>query len=194
MSRTHSRSLVRLLVGLGGLIATLVIALFVIPDATRSLAQENRARTNAQAALAQRLQELKEFQELATRIKEGRERLEALERNMPQGTIGSMQWTLSKTLHDLSQKHGVRLQSVKYGLPNREGAKGTDLEAMDVEFNGVGIYESLKTFMLALEGSDLPFAVSSVRLEESPDGARLTVTLRAFRKGGAVKDESREEA
>ena len=194
MSSLPNRSLIRLIVGLVGLTAALIIALLIIPDATRSLEQEKRAKANAQAALTQRLQELKEFQDLATQIQQGRERLESLERNMPQGSIGTMQWTLSKTLHELAQKHGVRLQAVKYGLPNREGAKGTDLEAMDVEFNVSGIYENLKPFMLALEGSDLPFAVSSVRLEESPDGARLTVTLRAFRKGAPAMDEPREEA
>mgnify|MGYP001579606928 CR=1 FL=1 len=105
-----------------------------------------------------------------------------------------MQWMLSQRLYFLAQKHGVRLVSVKYGLPNREGAKGTDLEAMDVEFNATGVFGVLKPFMLALENSELPFAVSSVRLEESPDGGRLTVTLRAFRRGEAIKDEPREGA
>jgi hypothetical protein len=36
--------------------------------------------------------------------------------------------------------------------------------------------------MLALEGSRLPFAVVSAKLDESPDGAQLTVVLRAFRQ------------
>lgn len=193
MSSLVRPSTIRLATGLVALVLGLAIALVVLPDASRRLVQEQRAKATAQAGLTQRLADLKEFQDLARQIQEGRERLETLEKNMPKGTIGQMQWTLSRTLYDLAQKHGVRLQSVKYGLPNREGAKGTNLEAMDVEFNAAGLYQALKPFMLALEGSDLPFAVSSVRLEESPDGARLTVTLRAFRKGGA-KEDAKEEA
>ena len=53
---------------------------------------------------------------------------------------------------------------------------------MDVEFNATGVYMNLKAFMLALEGSKLPFAVVSAKLEESPEGAHLTITLRAFRQ------------
>lgn len=194
MSSPNSRSLYRVLIGGIGLLVALTLLIFVLPDASRRLERERIAKINAEASLQQQLRGLKDFQDLATQIQQGRERLETLERNIPQGSVGLMQWTLSRTLHDLTSKYGVRLLSVKYGLPNREGAKGTDLEAMDVEFNATGVFEVLKPFMLALEGSDLPFAVSSVRLEESPDGGRLTVVLRAFRRSGAAKDETREEA
>lgn len=194
MSSPLNRSLTRVIIGGAGLLGALVLAIFVLPDASRRLRQENAAKAKAEKNLKDQLAELEEFQKLATRIQQGQERLETLERNIPQGSIGMMQWSLSRTLHDLAYKHGVRLQSVKYGLPNREGAKGTDLEAMDVEFNATGVFGVLKPFMLALEGSDLPFAVSSVRLEESPDGGRLTVTLRAFRRGGPAKDDAREDA
>lgn len=100
----------------------------------------------------------------------------------PPPGVGELQWLLSRKLYDLAQKHGVRIISVKYGLPNRESTKGTDLEALDVEFASLGVFSSLKPFMLALEGSDLPFAVVTAKLEESPEGARLSAVLRAFRK------------
>jgi hypothetical protein len=78
---------------------------------------------------------------------------------------------------------------VKYGLPSREGARGTDLEAVEVEFVALGVYASHKAFMHDLEGSGLPFAVRDGRLEESPEGARLNIVLRAFRKAGTAERE-----
>ena len=113
------------------------------------------------------------------------------------GQRRQLQWELSQILFEKAKENGVRLQTVKYGLPSREGAKGTDLESIDVEFTVLGIYQAMKPFMLAIEGSGLPFAVGSARLEESPEGARLSVSLRAFRHSGvSTKSEStaREEA
>ena len=92
-------------------------------------------------------------------------------------------------LHNLTTKAGVQLQSVKYGQPSKEESKGTGLEAMQVEFTVTGLYPNIKAFMRALEGSGLPFAVEDARLEESPEGARLTGTLRAFRKVTARNTE-----
>lgn len=189
---TFRASGLRAWAGAGLLVVAAALALLVLPDANRRLEQEHRARQNAQAALSQQLKQTEEYQALATQVAEGRARIEALEKNMPRGSVGELQWRLSRALYDLAKQHDVRIQSVKYGAPSREGAKGTDLEAMDVEVNALGVYGTLKPFMLALEGSGLPFAVGAVRLEESPDGARLTVVLRAFRKAGAV--EPREEA
>jgi hypothetical protein len=40
-----------------------------------------------------------------------------------------------------------------------------------------------------LEDSGLPFAVRDGRLEESPEGARLNIVLRAFRKAGQAERE-----
>jgi hypothetical protein len=104
---------------------------------------------------------------------------------MPDRSAGRLQWELSRRLFDLAQKYGVRLQSLKYGTPTREGVKGTDLEILDVEFTASGIYQNLKPFMLGLEDireNPLPFAIAGAKLEESPEGARLSVTLRAFRR------------
>ena len=36
--------------------------------------------------------------------------------------------------------------------------------------------------MLSLETAGLPYAVREARLEESPEGLKLTVNLRAFKK------------
>jgi hypothetical protein len=46
--------------------------------------------------------------------------------------------------------------------------------------------------MLALEGSGVPFAVRDGRLEESPEGARLDIVLRAFRKASGPEREEGE--
>ncbi|HEX4845374.1 MAG TPA: hypothetical protein VFV26_04090, partial [Geothrix sp.] len=140
----------------------------------------------------QQLQQLQELQQLADRLRRGQETLENLEARLPRGSAGELQWSLSKTLHELAKKHGLRLQNVKYGLPSREGARGSDLEAVDVQFVALGVYASHKAFMLDLESSGLPFAVRDGRLEESPEGARLDIVLRAFRKAGAPDRE--EEA
>jgi hypothetical protein len=83
----------------------------------------------------------------------------------------------------------MRLQTVKYSLPSREGSRGTDLESVEVEFTALGLYGAQKAFMLDLEGSGLPFAVRDGRLEESPEGARLTLVLRAFRKAQVAERE-----
>ena len=85
------------------------------------------------------------------------------------------------------------LIAAKYGPPTREGSKGSLLESVDVEFNATGIYKNLKSFMLALEGSKLPFAVVGAKLEESPEGAHLTITLRAFRQTSAPPGSHDEE-
>ena len=81
--------------------------------------------------------------------------------------------------------------AVKYGPPTREASKGSQLESVDVEFNLTGIYLNLKSFMLGLEGSKLPFAVVAAKMEESPEGAHLTITLRAFRQATPTAAELR---
>ena len=181
----------RLRLGLGalGLVLGLGVAFFLLPDASQQLSQQLRARREAELSRNQQVQQLQELQQLDDRIRRGRTTLAELETKLPRGSAGDLQWNLSKTLHALSQKHGLRLQSVKYGLPSREGARGTDLEAVEVEFVALGVYASHKAFMHDLEGSGLPFAVRDGRLEESPEGARLNIVLRAFRKAGTGERE-----
>jgi Tfp pilus assembly protein PilO len=185
-------SRLRLAIGGLGLALGLGVAFFLLPDASQQLAQKLRAKREAELNRNQQVQRLKELQQLADRIRRGRETLADLESRLPRGSAGELQWTLSKQLHELAQKHGLRLQTIKYGLPSREGSRGTDLEAIDVEFVAIGVYASHKAFMLELEGSGLPFAVRDGRLEESPEGARLDIVLRAFRKAGTPDRE--EEA
>lgn len=184
----------RLRLGLGGLglVLGLGVVTFLLPDASQQLTQKLRAKREAELARDRQVQQLAELQQLADRISRGRDTLEKLESRLPKGSADDLQWNLSKTLHLLAKKHGLRLQTVKYGLPTREGAKGTDLEAVEVEFVAVGVYASHKAFMLELEGSGLPFAVRDGRLEESPEGAKLNIVLRAFRKTGTSERE--EEA
>ncbi|BDU72614.1 hypothetical protein [Mesoterricola silvestris] len=168
----------------GGVMAFLGLAilLFVLPDASQRRGRSVKAAQDASRDLERKSAELKAYQAEADRIRADRRALDELLRNMPAESIGQLHWKLSQTLFELSQKHGVRLVSVKYGAPSREGAKGSLLESVDVEFTVTGLFKSLKTFMLALEGGKLPFAVVSAKLDESPEGAHLTVVLRAFRQ------------
>ena len=168
------------------------VALFLLPDASQQLNQKLKSKREAESNRNQQLRQLQELQLLADRLHRGQNTLANLEARLPKGSAGQLQWDLSKTLHALAKKNGLRLQSVKYGLPSREGARGTDLEAIEVEFVALGIYANHKAFMLDLEGSGLPFAVRDGRLEESPEGARLNIVLRAFRKAGAPAAEEGE--
>ncbi len=188
---TLRKSSVRATVGGVLLLAALGVALFVLPDASRRRDEQEKARKAAKALLSVQISELVERQGLVDRLALDQKHLDDLEKKMPSGNVGQLQWELSRLLYEKARDYGVRLQTVKYGLPSREGAKGTDLESIDVEFTVLGIYPSMKPFMLAIEGSGLPFAVGSARLEESPEGARLSVSLRAFRHSGITpKSES----
>ncbi len=192
MSATTLRtSSIRAAMGGVLLLAALGVALFVLPDASRRRDEQEKARKEAKSLLLVQIQQLAERQVLVDRLALDQKHLEDLEKKMPSGSVGQLQWELSQILFEKAKENGVRLQTVKYGLPSREGAKGTDLESIDVEFTVLGIYPAMKPFMLAIEGSGLPFAVGSARLEESPEGARLSVSLRAFRHSGVTtKSES----
>lgn len=185
-------SRLRLALGILGTISGLGVAFFLLPDASQQLSQKLKAKREAEVSRNQQVQQLQELQQLADRLRRGRDTLADLETRLPRGSAGELQWSLSKTLHALTQKHGLRLITVRYGLPTREGAKGSDLEAVEVEFVALGIYANHKAFMRELEGSGLPFAVRDGRLAESPEGARLTIVLRAFRKAGAPEREESE--
>lgn len=192
MSSPLRASRLRLALGILGTVSGLGVAFFLLPDASQQLTQKLKAKQEAERSRNQQAVQLKELQQLADRIRRGRDTLADLEARLPRGSAGELQWNLSKTLHALAQKHGLRLMTVKYGPPSREGGKGTDLEAIEVEFVALGVYANHKAFMLDLEGSGLPFAVRDGRLEESPEGARLNIVLRAFRKVGASQPEEGE--
>ena len=192
MSSPLRTSRLRLIRGSLATAGGLGVALFLLPDASQQLNQKLKSKREAESNRNQQLRQLQELQLLADRLHRGQDTLANLEARLPKGSAGQLQWDLSKTLHALAKKNGLRLQSVKYGLPSREGARGTDLEAIEVEFVALGIYANHKAFMLDLEGSGLPFAVRDGRLEESPEGARLNIVLRAFRKAGAPAAEEGE--
>jgi Tfp pilus assembly protein PilO len=192
MKSSLRTSRLRLALGALGVVLGLGVAFFVLPDASQQLAQKLKAKREAESGRNQQIQQLQDLRQLSDRIRRGQSTLADLESRLPKGSAGELQWSLSKTLHSLTQKHGLRLQSVKYGLPSREGARGTDLEAVEVEFVALGVYANHKAFMLDLEGSGLPFAVRDGRLEESPEGARLDIVLRAFRKANGPEREEGE--
>ena len=186
LSRTIRASRGRLIAGGVLLLLAVLVAIFLLPDASTTLDQKLKAKVAAENARDRQKERLAELQHLADRIQRGQQTLADLEARLPQGSAGELQWQLSGVLHDLTTKAGVQLQSVKYGQPSKEESKGTGLEAMQVEFTVSGLYPNIKTFMHDLEGSGLPFAVEDARLEESPEGARITGTLRAFRKPAPV--------
>ena len=189
LSRSLRASRGRLIAGGVLLLLAGLVAVFLLPDASTTLQQKLNAKKAAEAARDRQKERLAELQHLADRIARGQQTLTDLEARLPQGSAGELQWQLSGVLHDLSAKAGVQLQSVKYGQPSKEESKGTGLEAMQVEFTVSGVYPSIKAFMRELEGSGLPFAVEDARLEESPEGARLTGMLRAFRKPAPAAEE-----
>jgi hypothetical protein len=187
-------STIRLIAGGAMALLGLVTALFVLPDASQRRSSSERAAQNASKDLQRKEAELQAYQAEAQRLREDRKVLDDLMRNMPAEGVGKLHWKLSQKLFELAGKHGVRLVSVKYGAPSKEGAKGSLLEAVDVEFTVTGVFKNLKTYMLALEGSKLPFAVVSAKLDESPEGAHLTVVLRAFRQAPGAQSEPGEGA
>jgi hypothetical protein len=187
MSTSLRASKFRLAGGVLLALAGLLVTAFFLPDASQKRKQTEKAVKDATAAYDRQLSDLKAAQAEANRIEADRRSLDQLTSNMPAEGVGKLHWALSQKLYELTRKHNVRLLAIKYGAPGRESAKGTALEAIDVEFNVLGIYKDLKSFMLELESSKLPFAVVAAKLEEAPEGAHLTITLRAFRQvpGGA---------
>ena len=195
MNRSLRASALRFAGGVILLIAALAVALFMLPDASQKRLQQEKAFREAQVQRDTQESELAKLKARSENLRIGRERMEEVLARMPQENEGQLKWKLSQALYALSSKHDVRIQSIKYGSPTREGAKGTDLEALDVEFIASGVFQNLKGFMLAFEASDLPFGLANAKLEETPEGARLTISVRAFRRTGLVKgDASGEEA
>lgn len=187
MNRTLRPSTFRLVGGLALLAAALVVAIVLLPDASQKRIQQGKASRDAKTQLDAQEAELGKLKTRADNLRISRERMEEILAGMPQENEGQLKWKLSQALYDFSAANGTRIQAVKYGTPTREGAKGTDLEALDVEFVASGVYTNLKAFMLALESSKLPFGLANGKLEEAPEGARLTITLRAFRRTGVTK-------
>jgi hypothetical protein len=187
-------SIHRLWLGIGLGASALLVALFLLPDASGKADKERRSAQDALLNLERQKKELSEYEDMLNWINVGRQRIADLEEHMPKGDIGSLQLSLKKTLHDIAKTSGVRLPNIKYGLPNRDGSKNTGVETLDVEFTAIGVYQNLKAFMLALEGSGQPFGASSAKLDESPEGGKLLVVLRAFRQtsDGAPPTSSEE--
>ena len=192
MSTSLRASKFRLIGGAVLALAGLAVALFLLPDASQKQFQTEKAVKEASTSYDRQIRELQSAQAEADRIKADRQTLDELMQNMPVEGVGKLHWKLSQKLFELTRKHSVRLIAVKYGPPTREGSKGSVLESVDVEFNATGIYMNLKSFMLDLEGSKLPFAVVGAKLEESPEGAHLTITLRAFRQTGSPAGEAHD--
>jgi hypothetical protein len=184
MNGLYRKSSIRAISGASLILLALIMAVFLLPGASQERDSKRKAANDARRLLDQQEAELAALQKQWDQITSSQACLDELMGSMTADSIGQLQWQLHKRLYELAKKHTVNVHSVKYGAPSREGAKGTDLEALDVEFSATGVYQNLKPFMLALEGSKLPFAVMNVKLEESPEGARLNVTLRAFRHSG----------
>lgn len=187
MKNALRASRLRLSAGAGLLGLAALVLLFVLPNAAQQRNREWAASDNARKALTLQHGKLTLLEAEDHRLTQSRQRLKALLAAMPDQGAGTLQWQLSQRLYDLARKSGVRLEALKYGAPTREGTKGTELEVLDVAFTATGVYQNLKPFMLGLEDtrqSQLPFAVVDVKLEEGAAGARLSATLRSFRRAG----------
>lgn len=154
----------------------------ILPEISNQRTQQQRAAKSAKEQLDSHIKARNELRAKADNLELSRTRMEEILGSMSVEDEGPLKWNLRKVLHELSGKHGIRIQSVKYGAPAKEGAKGTNLETIDVEIVSTGIYQSVKAFVLALEQSNLPFGLAGGRMEEAPEGLRLTLTLRAFRR------------
>ncbi len=194
MSTTLRASKFRLIGGGVLALAGLAIAVFLLPDASQRKVRTEQALKDASKSYDRQVQDLQAAQAEADRIKADRQSLDELMQNMSAEGVGKLHWKLSQKLFELTKKHGVRLVAVKYGPATREGSKGSVLESVDVEFNATGVYMNLKSFMLDLEGSKLPFAVVAAKLEETQEGAHLIITLRAFRQSSAPVAHEGEES
>lgn len=186
MSSPLRSSVLRAAAGGAMILGATIILVFLLPSASDKRNRQARAARQAAEERDRQARELEALQTLSERLREARSRMETALAGLPSEGGGSLTWDLSRTLHDLAALHGIRLQNVKYGQASREGTKGTDLEALDVEFVALGLYPALKPFMLDLEKSPIPFGLSTAKLEETPEGARLTVSLRLFRRTGKV--------
>ena len=186
-------STIRFIVGASLLVLALGTAIFLLPGASQEATQKQKAAAEAKRVLEQQEAELAQLQKRADEISLSRACMDKTLGSMSGDSIGTLQFELHKRLFELAQKNSVGIRTVKYSAPSREGAKGTDLEALDVEFTATGIYQNLKPFMLALEGSKMPFAVVNAKLEESPEGARISITLRAFRRSGEAQAQAAGE-
>jgi CRISPR/Cas system-associated protein endoribonuclease Cas2 len=182
MNNSMKSSIRRLWFGIGLGALALLVALFLLPDASGKAEKQRKSAQDALVNLDRQLKELSEYEEMLNWINVGRQRIADLEEHMPKGNIGDLHLSIKKTLHQIAKSSGVRLPNVKYGFPNKDGSRNTGVETLDVEFKAVGVYQNLKTFMLALEGSGQPFGAASVKLDESPEGGQLIVVLRAFRQ------------
>ncbi len=185
MSAPLRTSRTRALTGAICLLLGLVVLLLVLPDASDRKNQELKSLKNARASLQIQQEGLQRMKDLDARLRQDRQVLTDLESRLPAGNSGDLQWSLSRALYAIAGSEGVRLQTVKYTPPTKEGS----LEAVDVEFTIIGLYTNLKAFMRAIEGAGSPFAVRDARLEESPEGVRLTVVLRAFRPRNGKEGE-----
>lgn len=194
MSSPLHTSTIRTAVGGSLALVALILALILLPDAKHKREEKHRTAKEAADAYDRECQELKKLEGLKDQIDRSQKRLQTLLANLPSEDPGQLQWRLSNVLHKLTRESGVRLQAVKYASPTREGTKGSGMEVMEAEFTVMGLYSSLKLFMQALEASELPFALSRVRLEETPEGARISATLRSFRQAPAGKRLTAAEA
>ncbi len=188
MSASLRDSRFRALGGAVALLAGLALLTFVLPDASDSLTRQRRVRDQAKRLKQQQDDRLKSLQADADKLERGQATLTALEARLPKGSAGDLQWKLSRALHELAAKDNVRLSTIKYSPATKEG----ELDAVEVEFTALGIYAPLRGYLRSLEGSGLPFAVRDARMEESPEGARLTIVLRAFkpRDGAKIEEEA----
>ena len=154
----------------------------VIPKLQNSIIRKTEAQKDSALDFTNKKNQLENLIKLSNKIRQGQDSLVRIQSLLPNIPSSELQLSLSRELHKLSKENNVRLQSVKYARPSREGQKNIELESIESELVVTGIYNDLRTFMFSLEKAGLPYAIREARLEESPEGLKLTVNLRAFKK------------
>ena len=116
----------RMRMATGGILLLLAASalVFVLPDASERKIRQQQASEAAMKELAAQQERLAALRTMDEGLARNRKRVANLLGGMPDESPGQLQWKLSRRLYQLAQQNGVSLQSLKYGSPTREGAKG----------------------------------------------------------------------
>ncbi|MFM8234114.1 MAG: hypothetical protein ACKN9J_03380 [Holophagaceae bacterium] len=172
----------QLIIGITGWVFSLLLVFIVIPQLRSTLESRTKAQKESISDSFVKKNQLDNLIKLSEKIHQGQDTLGRIQRLLPNQPSSQLHLALSGELHKLSKMHNVRLQNIKYSRSTKDVSKNLELESIESEFVVTGIYNDLRVFMRSLETAGLPYAVREARLEESSEGLRLTVNLRAFKK------------
>ncbi len=178
------------IIGFGFWILSFLLIFMIIPKISKTLEKERKVQLESASEFTKKTNQLNELVNLSDKIRQGQESLIRVQKALPNVLSSQLQLSLSEGLYKLSKKYNIRLESVKYARGAKEGQKNTELESVESEFIATGTYSELRAFMFSFETLGLAYTVRESRLEESSEGLRLTVNLRAFKKPDILLQES----